>query len=278
MPGSPPKRKYRLITGIYSEQLNDIWAKDQRIPSHASRKAWAVARGLNPQSVHNWWYRRRPRAKKLKIRIPSGTYELEVGIVPTPPPTPPQKVKEEVQEPSISIEPVTENDPGNNAKEDNKRNEVVPVKEAAVCGQMDSDGLRLWTEHDELEELRSSMRPSSPLSSSSYSHFPSSDLDRFFQPAPWSAVAPSTPGFEPSELCSEDDAPLATASLSRPDIKMELDDKLGGFKKGHHLEPIEAPVDSRSLPSGQSYSINAIYKSTAAAPENAGTCFFREHS
>ena len=42
-------------------------------------------------NVNSWWYRRRYHAKKLRIKIPKDTYELEVGE----PPEVPVEVKEE---------------------------------------------------------------------------------------------------------------------------------------------------------------------------------------
>ena len=58
-----------------------------------SRRAWAEARNLKPHNVHSWWYRRRPLARKLKIKIPHGTYELDIGTPPIIPP--PEEVPEE---------------------------------------------------------------------------------------------------------------------------------------------------------------------------------------
>jgi hypothetical protein len=43
-------------------------------------------------NVNSWWYRRRYYAKKLRIKIPKDTYELEVGEPPVVP------VKQEVKE------------------------------------------------------------------------------------------------------------------------------------------------------------------------------------
>ncbi|KAJ3550480.1 hypothetical protein NMY22_g462 [Coprinellus aureogranulatus] len=196
------KPKYRPLTGVYSDELNSIWAKDLRIPSIASRKAWAVARGLNPTSVHNWWYRRRPKAKKLRIRIPSGTYELEVGRVPTPPPTPPPKVKEEMKEVTICADPATQVGPSNNVKNKAPDESEIP-RQQDVCVSQEPNALRLWTEEDELDDLRPSMRPSSPISSSSF--LPSSDFDDFFGHASSSYTPPSSPGVYPRDVCGARD-------------------------------------------------------------------------
>jgi hypothetical protein len=205
-----PKPKFRPLTGIYSNELNAIWANDPRIPTPASRKAWATARGLNPTSVHNWWYRRRPQAKKLKIRIPNETYEMEVGRVPTPPPTPPPKVKEEeLEEPKVCVESIQSSEIDQNAE----KHEVKAESEDAKAGNMDVCGepapgeLRLWTEEDELEEFRSYMRSSSPSSCFSVSYFPSSDLDDFFEPSRSSDTSPSSPAFGPTDVVGDDDVP-----------------------------------------------------------------------
>ena len=50
--------------------------------SYHSWRAWAEARNVNLVNVHSWWYRRRPLAKKLKIKIPGEQYELAVGNPP----------------------------------------------------------------------------------------------------------------------------------------------------------------------------------------------------
>ena len=208
-----PKPKFRALTGVYSDELNAIWASDPRIPTHASRKAWATARGLNPTSVHNWWYRRRPRAKKLRIKIPNETYDMEVGRVPTPPPTPPPKVKEEdVEEPNVCVESAQSGEVDQDAHNPGAEVESENVKTAGnmdVCGEPEPDELRLWTEEDELEEFRSYMRSSSPSSCFSVSYFPSSDLDDFFESSrsPDTSV-PSSPAFGPADVVGDDDAPL----------------------------------------------------------------------
>ncbi|KAF6743932.1 hypothetical protein DFP72DRAFT_791550, partial [Ephemerocybe angulata] len=56
--------------------LTAIWELDRRIPSPASRAAWATARGLDAEKVHKWWYRCRVRAKKMGVEIPEGSYEM----------------------------------------------------------------------------------------------------------------------------------------------------------------------------------------------------------
>uniref|UniRef100_A0A8H8CEB4 Homeobox domain-containing protein n=1 Tax=Psilocybe cubensis TaxID=181762 RepID=A0A8H8CEB4_PSICU len=88
----PLATQYKPIMPVHFDELNKIWPENPRIPSVQSRKAWALARGLNPVNVNNWWYRRRKVAKKLKFSIPRDTYELEVG---NPPLIPAPIIKEE---------------------------------------------------------------------------------------------------------------------------------------------------------------------------------------
>lgn len=87
---------YQRLQQVHFDELTRIWDGDRRIPSASSRRAWAEARNLNPVNVNSWWYRRRDYAKKLRIKIPKDTYELEAG---EPPPVP---VKEEVKEEELS--------------------------------------------------------------------------------------------------------------------------------------------------------------------------------
>ncbi|KAF8956636.1 hypothetical protein BDZ97DRAFT_2062811 [Flammula alnicola] len=87
---------YRPIMQVHFDELALIWPNDRRIPSISSRRAWALARNLNPVNVHSWWYRRRTHAKRLRIKIPQGTYELDVGVPPVIVEVP---VKEEISAP-----------------------------------------------------------------------------------------------------------------------------------------------------------------------------------
>jgi len=79
------KIQYRPLHALHFEELEKIWESDRRIPNVPSRRAWAEARNLNPTNVHSWWYRRRPLARKLKIKIPRDEYELFVGVPPVLP-------------------------------------------------------------------------------------------------------------------------------------------------------------------------------------------------
>jgi hypothetical protein len=73
---------YQAPSTIHFEELAQIWEGDQRIPTAASRRAWCLARNINPANINNWWYRRKVVAKKAKITIPEGTYDLPIGNPP----------------------------------------------------------------------------------------------------------------------------------------------------------------------------------------------------
>ncbi|KAF6756054.1 hypothetical protein DFP72DRAFT_1066879 [Ephemerocybe angulata] len=74
-----PKPTTTTLTPAHFARLSAIWALDRRIPSPASRAAWAAARGLNAAKVHEWWYRCRAWAKMMGVEIPEGSYEMDVG-------------------------------------------------------------------------------------------------------------------------------------------------------------------------------------------------------
>ncbi|KIJ98422.1 hypothetical protein K443DRAFT_627921 [Laccaria amethystina LaAM-08-1] len=84
---------YQAPSTIHFEELAQIWEGDQRIPTAASRRAWCLARNINPANINNWWYRRKVVAKKAKITIPEGTYDLPIGNPPDL-----SKVEEELHE------------------------------------------------------------------------------------------------------------------------------------------------------------------------------------
>ena len=60
--------------------LKKIWDKRPCLPSVASRKAWASARGLDPTSVNRWFYAQLQKARTLgfKLDAKNGGYDLEV--------------------------------------------------------------------------------------------------------------------------------------------------------------------------------------------------------
>lgn len=73
---------YQSVALVHLDELAKIWDADKRTPSVPSRRAWALARNLKPEHVHRWWYRRKEVARKARITIPKGTYELPVGTPP----------------------------------------------------------------------------------------------------------------------------------------------------------------------------------------------------
>ena len=73
------------IPAIYLKELTAIWEVDKRLPSAESRRAWALARGLQPSKVNNWWYRKKTTAKKHGIPLPEDTYQLPVLPIPALP-------------------------------------------------------------------------------------------------------------------------------------------------------------------------------------------------
>ncbi|TFK17625.1 hypothetical protein FA15DRAFT_604725, partial [Coprinopsis marcescibilis] len=77
-----PKDVYQPLHVLHFEELARAWDKDLRIPTVTSQKAWAAARGVNPVNVNSWWYRHRHVAKKLRVKIPLETYDINVGTPP----------------------------------------------------------------------------------------------------------------------------------------------------------------------------------------------------
>ena len=84
-PVAVPAPQQNRIPPVYLEELAAIWEANKRMPSAASRRAWARARNLIPAKVNNWWYRKKTTAKKNGIFVPEETYELPIGIPPIPP-------------------------------------------------------------------------------------------------------------------------------------------------------------------------------------------------
>lgn len=78
-----PERTFQPMALVHYDELSAIWPADRRIPSVASRRAWALARNLKPDVVHRWWYRRRLVAKRARLTIPKDSYELDIGTPPT---------------------------------------------------------------------------------------------------------------------------------------------------------------------------------------------------
>lgn len=91
---------YDTPSSLHYKELFAIWAVDMRTPTADSRRRWAMARNLDAAKFNNWWYRRKMLAKKAGIKIPDGTYELDVG---TPPVISPDPVKLESHEDEVCV-------------------------------------------------------------------------------------------------------------------------------------------------------------------------------
>lgn len=63
---------------VHLLELRAIWKEDQRVPSAASRRAWAISRNANPTLVNNWFHRRRAAAKRAGKPITRESYELSL--------------------------------------------------------------------------------------------------------------------------------------------------------------------------------------------------------
>ena len=75
----PPTQKVPVprLTPAVRQELLAIWKSDPRVPTVASRRAWAASRGADPTRVHQW-FTRRARAKKAKASVSGETYELSL--------------------------------------------------------------------------------------------------------------------------------------------------------------------------------------------------------
>ncbi|KAI6157361.1 hypothetical protein BKA82DRAFT_3945035, partial [Pisolithus tinctorius] len=76
-PKSSPSRKRGLLP-IHLLELWAIWKEDQRVPSVASRRAWAISRNANPTLVSSWFHRRKAAAKRAGEPIAPTSYELSL--------------------------------------------------------------------------------------------------------------------------------------------------------------------------------------------------------
>lgn len=69
-------------TALSSEHINElktIWKLNQRVPSLASRRAWAAARKIYPFLVHRWFASRKSYARQRDQTFSNETYELSVA-------------------------------------------------------------------------------------------------------------------------------------------------------------------------------------------------------
>ncbi|GJE90626.1 hypothetical protein PsYK624_067700 [Phanerochaete sordida] len=86
------------------DELEIAWQRDKRVPTLASRRAWAQARDANPEAVNRWFSRRRWKAiRQEKVDVDDSEYDLPVGRsckrkrapAPEPPPLTSVRVKRE---------------------------------------------------------------------------------------------------------------------------------------------------------------------------------------
>jgi hypothetical protein len=73
-----PKPLVPLLTPTVRKELWVIWKSDPRVPTIASRHAWAASRNISPFRVDQWFGARKSRAKKLGQPISNDTYELSL--------------------------------------------------------------------------------------------------------------------------------------------------------------------------------------------------------
>ncbi|PPQ90589.1 hypothetical protein CVT25_006109 [Psilocybe cyanescens] len=141
--------QYQPTLPVHFDELNRLWPADPRIPSVISRRAWALARGLNPANVNSWWYRRRKAAKKLRIKIPNDTYELDIEL---PPPLSMPVMREE-----LSIE---------NASADalNDADEHI-LEDESMCASFDMHIPSSDDSHTTSDSHMTTLAPSSPVPS-----------------------------------------------------------------------------------------------------------------
>jgi len=76
----PPIATSRLRNN-HKAALKKIWDKRPCLPSVASRKAWAFARGLDPTFVNRWFYAQLQKARAIGSELDAENegYDLEVG-------------------------------------------------------------------------------------------------------------------------------------------------------------------------------------------------------
>ncbi|KAG1767105.1 hypothetical protein EDD22DRAFT_876478 [Suillus occidentalis] len=74
-PKSPsPKPSVPLLTPAIRQELWAIWKADPRVPTIASRHAWAASRGVSSARVDQWFSARKSKAKKSGRTISDGSY------------------------------------------------------------------------------------------------------------------------------------------------------------------------------------------------------------
>ncbi|OCH90787.1 hypothetical protein OBBRIDRAFT_825759 [Obba rivulosa] len=75
-PSCTGKTAFNVFSGNHRSELALVWQNDPRVPSLASRRVWADARGIDPALVHAWFSRMRAKAIKHGKKPFTGTYDL----------------------------------------------------------------------------------------------------------------------------------------------------------------------------------------------------------
>ncbi|KAH7888068.1 hypothetical protein F5I97DRAFT_1780970, partial [Phlebopus sp. FC_14] len=66
------------LLSFHLAELREIWKGDPRVPTVASRRAWAISRNVKPRLVDNWFLRRRACARRAGEPISEEAYELSL--------------------------------------------------------------------------------------------------------------------------------------------------------------------------------------------------------
>lgn len=217
--------QYRPLHALHFEELEKIWESDRRIPNVPSRRAWAEARNLNPTNVHSWWYRRRPLARKLKIKIPREEYELCVGIPPILP---------EIEEVKAEI-------PSSESPDIGSDSTLLDISDAqtssSVTYALDPNSLVKNPLFEELSvEMSAYIRPSSPIKDLSW--LVPSSTSRHSTPSRGSSLPPSSP------------PPTSTPPpclLTFPEDMIVEDDKIGFSGISFSLKTLSARLYASRL-------------------------------
>lgn len=194
----PLKPIFQPMTLVHYNELSVIWPADKRIPSLESRRAWALARNLKPDTVHRWWWRRRKIAQNTGITIPDETYELAIGT----PPTICLDVKDEDEEDTEQWTLRKTYNLRNSKISTNSRRSSSPCSEVTSMTSRDS----IFPNSDRSSDTDvSTSKPSSILGKRAYTQFASS-LSRSSSPAFHSSCSlpPSSPPLPVLELETED--------------------------------------------------------------------------
>lgn len=237
-----PKPKTHLPAHVLAE-LSQIWSRNPRLPSVASRKAWAGLRGVDCNRINAWFLRKKSTAKKRRTLI-AGEYDLCLD----PPPPPPTRVSV-TPIPQMKIETKKKRKRNTNTA---AKNELLspspsPSKRPRIkLEQSDSDDDTIWTPSSDaiVGDFNPQLSPSSPNSSvfdsslygtSKCAYIPisdgSSDIPThgiesplpFSSPAPSDIASPSQKAFDQYDR-STDATPetLQSASEVSPALSLFL--------------------------------------------------------